>query len=65
MKNSVSVEVCSVPSSENYLDQDFLKDIQKRSRKSNRWITCQLCGKTITRVNMANHFKSFHAEIEK
>lgn len=61
MKNSTAVEVCSDPSSENYLDQDFLKDIQKRSRHSNRWITCTLCGKTITRTNMSKHFLSFHA----
>ena len=32
MKNSILVEVCSDPSNPNYLDQDFLKDIQKRSK---------------------------------
>ena len=31
MKNSTAVEVASIPSSENYLDRDFLNDIQKRS----------------------------------
>ena len=34
MKNSTLVEVCSDPSNPNYLDQDFLKDIQKRSKTS-------------------------------
>ena len=62
MNNSTAVEVCSDPSSENYLDQDFLKDIQNRSRKSGRWITCSLCGKTITRLSMGKHFNNFHAE---
>ena len=55
MKNSTAVEVVSIPSSENYLDRDFLNDIQKRSKKSNRFITCQACGKTITRSSMVKH----------
>lgn len=62
MKNSTSVEVSSIPSEPNYLDQDFLLDIQKRSKNSNRWIVCHLCGKTTTRKNMAKHFISFHGE---
>ena len=60
MKNSTAVEVASIPSSENYLDRDFLNDIQKRSKKSNRFITCQACGKTITRSSMVKHQISFH-----
>ena len=55
-----TVEVASVPASENYLDQDFLNDIQKRSKKSNRFITCQNCGKTITRSSMVKHQISCH-----
>lgn len=53
-------EVASIPASENYLDQDFLSDIQKRSKKSNRFITCQNCGKTITRSSMVKHQISCH-----
>lgn len=60
MKNSTAVEVCSVPSSENYLDQDFLKNIQKRSNQSNRFITCLSCGKTITRKSMVKHQINCH-----
>ena len=60
MKNSTAVEVASIPSSENYLDRDFLNDIQKRSKKSNRFITCQACGKTITRSSMVKHQISCH-----
>jgi hypothetical protein len=60
VRNSTAVEICSDPSSENYLDTDFLKDIQKRSRKSNRFITCITCGKTITRTNMVKHQISCH-----
>lgn len=60
MKNSAAVEVCSVPGSENYLDQDFLHGIQKRSRRSNRFITCLDCGKTITRQSMVKHQISCH-----
>ena len=60
MKNSSAVEVCSVPISENYLDQEFLHEIHKRSRKSNRFITCLNCGKTITRSSMVKHQISCH-----
>ena len=60
MKNSAAVEVCSIPSSENYLDQDFLKNIQKRSNQSNRFITCLSCGKTITRKSMVKHQINCH-----
>ena len=31
MKNSTAVEVASIPSSENYLDRDFLNDIQNQT----------------------------------
>ena len=65
MKNSTLVEVCSDPSNPNYLDQDFLKDIQQRSKTSERWIVCQICGKTTTRKNMAKHFLAFHSGVEK
>ena len=41
-------------------DQDFLHDIQKRSRRSNRFITCLDCGKTITRQSMVKHQISCH-----
>lgn len=60
MKNSTAIEVASVSNNENYFDLEFLKNIQKRSKTSNRFITCQLCGKTITRKSMVNHQISFH-----
>ena len=55
MKNSTLVEVCSDPSNPNYLDQDFLKDIQKRSKTSERWIVCQICGKGTITGNKVSH----------
>lgn len=38
-----------------------LLELQKQVKKSHRWITCQLCGKTITKQRMAKHFLIFHA----
>lgn len=35
-------------------------DTLKTSKKSNRWITCSICGKTITKKSMVNHFFAFH-----
>lgn len=60
MKNSTRVEIQSIPSSENYLDQDFLKQLHKGSKRSTRWIVCTSCGKTITKPSMAKHQISCH-----
>ena len=59
MKNSTAIQISS-QFPKNLADQDLLKDLQKSARKSDRWITCQLCGKTITRKSMTKHFMSFH-----
>jgi ribosomal protein S27E len=40
---------------------DILSDLNKQVKNSQRWITCQLCGKTITKKRMAKHFLIFHA----
>lgn len=44
----------------NNLDIAFYQDVQKRSKKSNRWIECTQCGKTITRASMVKHQISCH-----
>lgn len=40
---------------------DIIPDLKKQVKKSQRFITCQLCGKTITKARMAKHFLIFHA----
>lgn len=62
MKNSTRLEITSVLSSD-YRDFDFIKDIQKKS-SSLRFITCTICGKSITKASMVNHQISHHS-IEK
>jgi ssDNA-binding Zn-finger/Zn-ribbon topoisomerase 1 len=39
----------------------ILSDLKKQAKKSQRFITCQICGKTITKKRMAKHFIIFHA----
>ena len=58
MKNSTYAEIQSVPSAD-YRDLDFLNDL-KKSKKPQRWITCVLCGKTITKLRMVKHQVSCH-----
>ena len=60
MKNSTCLEITSVPSSD-YRDFDFIKDIQKKSKISSRFITCTICGKSITKASMVNHQISHHS----
>ena len=60
MKNSTRVaEILSNPS-ENYSDLYFLQDLQNASKRSNRFITCSDCGKTITKLRLAKHQISCH-----
>lgn len=40
---------------------DIILDLKKQVKKSQRFITCQICGKTITKRRMAKHFLIFHA----
>lgn len=47
-------------SSELLADFKTLDTLKKTSKKSNRWITCSICGKTITKKSMVNHFFAFH-----
>ena len=47
-------------SSELLDDFKALDTLKKTSKKSNRWITCSICGKTITKKSMVNHFFAFH-----
>lgn len=39
-----------------------LFNLKNQVKKSQRFITCQLCGKTITKSRMAKHFLLFHAD---
>lgn len=60
MKNSTrTAELLSNPS-ENYSDLYFLQDLQKKSKHSDRWITCSDCGKTITKQSLSKHQISCH-----
>lgn len=40
-------------------------ELLKKAKKSNRWITCSLCGKTITKKSIVLHFFAFHEDSEK
>lgn len=40
---------------------NIFPDLKKQVKKSQRFITCQICGKTITKQRMAKHFLIFHA----
>lgn len=42
------------------LDFTVLHTLNKNSKKSTRWITCSLCGKTITKNSMVRHYFAFH-----
>jgi hypothetical protein len=35
-------------------------DLNKKAKKSARWITCSICNKTITKKSMVRHFFAFH-----
>jgi hypothetical protein len=41
---------------------ELLGDLRKQSKKSNRFITCSICGKTITKKSMVAHFYNFHSK---
>jgi ribosomal protein S26 len=41
-------------------DFSVLDDLRKKGKKSNRFITCSICGKTITKKSMVRHFFVFH-----
>ncbi|MEG0198943.1 MAG: hypothetical protein RR676_17640 [Acinetobacter sp.] len=41
-------------------DFKTLDTLKKTSKKPNRWITCSICGKTITKKSMVSHFFAFH-----
>ncbi|TCB79072.1 hypothetical protein [Acinetobacter sp. ANC 4173] len=43
------------------LDFSVLDDLKKKSKKSNRFITCSICNKTITKNSMVRHFFVFHS----
>lgn len=43
------------------LDFSVLDDLKKKSKKSNRFVTCSICGKTITKNSMVRHFFAFHS----
>lgn len=43
-------------------DFKILDSLKKTSKKSNRFITCSICGKTITKKSMVNHFFAYHEE---
>lgn len=36
------------------------ENLKQAAKKSKRWITCQLCGKTITKASMVSHFYNYH-----
>ena len=40
---------------------NIFPDLTKQVKKSKRFITCQICGITITKQRMAKHFLIFHA----
>lgn len=40
---------------------NIFPDLTKQVKKSQRFITCQICGKTITKKRMVKHFLIFHA----
>lgn len=49
----------------NYHDLADLKFfLDKRSKKSARFITCSICGKTITKKSMVSHFFNFHKDFK-
>ncbi len=42
------------------LDFSVLHGLNKKSKKSTRWITCSICNKTITKNSMVRHYFAFH-----
>jgi len=64
MKNSTLNQIESEIKAFQPLDFTVLDNLKKKTKKSNRFITCSICGKTITKNSMVRHFFTFHSSDE-